>query len=148
MKKRNGVILSGCIAFAMMACNGGAPSGAALQDTGSANTVQEFPANWPVTGQVDSTKAGTPYSDSTAVVNKDAKKYVNDKGAVVTAVYHDSGDMGVAELNINGTTVKLMKDAKKDDAVTYTNGKITWKVSEQAASLEKDNVVTNYKEAH
>ncbi|ANH83358.1 hypothetical protein A8C56_22335 [Niabella ginsenosidivorans] len=148
MKKINGIVLSMYALFAIAACNDSSQSGPALQDTGSANTVQEFPANWPVTGQVDSTKKNAPSPDSTGSVNKDEKKYINSKGEIITAVYHDSGDMGVAELNINGAIVKLMKGAKKDGAVTYTNGKTTWSVKEHTASLEKDNVVTDYKEEH
>lgn len=135
--------------IALMACNSN-PAADRAQAPSSGDSAA-LPAMTPLTDPADSVRANTANVDSTAAappeVDKNEKKYSNDKGEIITAVYHDSGEMGVAELKINGETIKLMKGEKVKGELTYTNGKITWKLKTGEATLEKDNVVTVYKEA-
>ncbi|MCD2424618.1 MliC family protein [Niabella pedocola] len=147
MKKQH-VMMAAALAI-VVACNNN-PS-AESTTTPPAGDSQTLPSMTPITNPADSVVVNTANVDSSGTaapgVDKNEKKYTNDKGETITAVYHDSGNMGVAELTINGETIKLMKGEKEKGATTYTNGKLTWKVKTDEATLEKDNVVTVYKEA-
>ncbi|SDD81864.1 cytochrome c class I [Niabella drilacis] len=146
MKKQNCLLSLVFIAF--MACNSNPSADSAPAPASGDSTT--LPVSTPITDPADSVIANTANTDSSAAagpeVDKKEKKYTNDKGEIITALYHDSGAMGIAELKINGETVKLMKGEREKGATTYTNGKLTWKVKAGEASLEKDNVVTVYKE--
>lgn len=147
MKKQNRLLP--IVFIALMACNSN-PSADSAPAPASGDSATA-PDMTPLTDPADSIRTNTATVDSTAIaappeVDKNEKRYSNDKGEIITAVYHDSGDMGVAELKINGETIKLMKGEKEKGTVTYTNGKLTWKVKTGEATLEKDNVVTVYKE--
>jgi|GEM_PF-5995259 len=146
MKKQNRLLP--VVFIVLMACKGN-PSADSTPAPSSGDSAT-LPGMTPLTDPSDSVRTNTANVDSTAAaapaVDKNEKKYSNDKGEIITAVYHDSGDMGVAELKINGETIKLMKGEKAKGEVTYTNGKITWKLKNGDATLEKDNVVTAYKE--
>ncbi|WP_018630558.1 hypothetical protein [Niabella aurantiaca] len=147
MKKQNRLLP--VVFITLMACNSNpAADEAATPSSGDSTTL---PAMTPITDpSSDSLRNNTANVDSVGApkpeVDKNEKKYTSEKGEIITAVYHDSGDMGVAELKINGETIKLMKGEKEKGTVTYTNGKLTWKVKTGEATLEKDNVVTVYKE--
>ncbi|MBO9593772.1 MAG: cytochrome c class I [Niabella sp.] len=147
MKKQH-VMMAAALVIAV-ACNNN-PS-AERTTTPPAGDSQALPSMTPITDPADSVVVNTANVDSTGTpapgVDKNEKKYTSDKGETISAVYHDSGNMGVAELTINGETIKLMKGEKEKGATTYTNGKLTWKVKTDEATLEKDNVVTVYKEA-
>ncbi|WP_008586652.1 hypothetical protein [Niabella soli] len=139
MKK---MMLFGMIVIA--ACNSNAPAQPESSDSMPANpTAAAAPATTPAESSVVKTDTAAGVA---APVDKNEKKYTNEKGDVVTAVYHDSGDMGIVVLNKGGESIQLMKGEKKDGATVYTNGKITWKIKGGEASFEKDNVVSVYKE--
>ncbi|WP_300601710.1 cytochrome c class I [Niabella sp.] len=145
MKKQQ-VIMAAVFVMAVACNNNPSAEGTPAPTAGDSTAL---PTATPLTDPADSVIANTANVDSTGTpapgVDKNEKKYTNDKGETITAVYHDSGNMGVAELTINGETVKLMKGEKEKGATVYTNGKLTWKVNADEASLEKDNVITVYK---
>ncbi|MBO9617441.1 MAG: cytochrome c class I [Niabella sp.] len=121
------------------ACNSNAPA--------KPNSSDSMPANPAVAvAPAESSAVKTDAAASVAApVDKDEKKYTNEKGDLITAVYHDSGDMGIVVLKKDGASIQLMKGEKKDGATVYTNGKITWKIKGGEALFEKDNVVSAYK---
>ncbi|MBZ4189581.1 MliC family protein [Niabella beijingensis] len=146
MKKQHMMIAA---VFAILAACNNNPSAESTSPPPPGDS-QALPSVTPITDPADSVVVNTANVDSSGVaqehVDKNEKKYSNDKGETITAVYHDSGNMGVAALKINGEDIKLMKGEKEKGATTYTNGKLTWKVKDGEATLEKDNVVTVYKE--
>ncbi|MGJ7032783.1 cytochrome c class I [Niabella hirudinis] len=147
MKKQN--YLLSVVFIVLLACNSNPSADSApAPSSGDSATAPDMT---PLTDPADSVRTNTATVDSTATaappeVDKNEKRYSNNKGEIITAVYHSSGDMGVAELKIKGESVKLMKGEKENGATIYTNGKLTWKVKADEASLEKDNVVSVYKE--
>lgn len=147
MKKQH-VMMAAILAITVACNNNPSAEGTPASPAGDSTTL---PSMTPITNPADSVIANTANVDSSSTtgstkVDQNEKKYTNDKGETIAAVYHDSGSMGVAELTINGETIKLMKGEKQKGATTYTNGKLTWKVKTDEATLEKDNVVTAYKE--
>ncbi|MCF3110443.1 MliC family protein [Niabella sp. CC-SYL272] len=145
MKKQH-LIMAAALAITVACNNNPSAEGTPAPPTGDS---QALPSATPITDPADSVIVNTANVDSSGTpaptVDENEKKYTNDKGETIAAVYHDSGNMGVAELTINGETIKLMKGEKEKGATTYTNGKLTWKVKTDEATLEKDNVVTVYK---
>lgn len=156
MKKINS--LACALAFlGLAACNssgsGEQGSNDSITDTSKAmetvvGTVptNNVPANPPLTGQVQGNIVQSDSSNAEGVA-ENQKNYTNDKGDKITAVYADSGDMGVANLKIKGEPFKLMRLEKKGSTTSYSDGKRTWTIkADGSATLEKDNVVSNYKE--
>lgn len=156
MKKINSIVFALAI-LGLAACNssgsGEQGSNDSITDTSKAletvvGTVptNNVPANPPITGQVQGNIIESD-SSGTEAVSENQKNYTNDKGDKITAVYKDAGDMGVADLKIKGEPFKLMRLEKKGGATSYSDGKRTWTVkADGSATLEKDNVVSNYRE--
>lgn len=143
MRRSNIVILMGIIIST--ACNSNTPAKPQASDSIAVSpNAAPVPGGTPAEGGAVETDTSTT---AVASVDKSEKKYTSEKGDVITAVYHNSGDMGIVVLNKDGESIKLMKDAKKEGATIYTNGKINWKIKGNEASFEKDNVVSVYTES-
>lgn len=145
MKKASLLIIT--ITSGLLSCNSG-DSGNSKADslvTPADSMVIALPDTGPVLPDTGSVQ---PEEAVPGEIDKNKKTYKNAAGETISASYQDAGEMGIVDLTIGNTSHKLMKGEKKSGITAYSNGKITWSVKGATATLEKDNVVSEYKESN